>query len=152
MTRDERLQRCERLIVRALKQNDRLSERITELEVQSRFVMSCLKMKKPGTTAGLLDADNRPVIEIIDGWAAYTHFGGREKTLELLQEEFIELRLLDAVQEKIKNGDTRPYEEIRSECEAIFNAARQEAEAANQSDGRRDLESEHVDVSPGTAH
>lgn len=144
--------RCERLIARALEQNDRLSARIAELEVQSRFIMGCLKIKKPGTVAGLLSNDGQPVIEIVDGWQTYSQFGGRKVTLKMLEAEFIELRLETAVQEKIDHGDTRDREVIRQECEAIFDNARRAAEAADTGDGRNDLESEHVDITPGTAH
>jgi hypothetical protein len=141
MTRDE-------MLVHLAQENVALSERVTELEIQSRFALNNQRMFKPGA---IMDAKGQR--EMITGWDAYANHGGRAYTLTVLETEYIANIVADMAKEKVDNGDTRPVEEIIAECRTAYWQQREqrEAERDRAGDGRSDPES-IVNPTTGRAH
>lgn len=111
MTRDQLERQVRELTDTALLQ----SERIAEMEVQTRFLMNAMRMIKPGMRPStVIGVDGKPArLATIDGHEAYTRYGGRQQTLDILSAELRGRILLATAMELIEDhGDTRPIHEI----------------------------------------
>lgn len=150
VSRDELLQNLLRAVPVLDNEIQRLRARITELEIQSRFAMGSILVKR-AVASGVI-VPGQPTHEIVDGYTVYERFGGREATINILEAEFHATQIAMRVQQRKANGDARPYEEIISDVEAAY---REEIAANAQSDSRSDREP-GTDAAPGrtkaTAH
>jgi hypothetical protein len=126
MTRDERLDRCERILASIRVTAQFLSERVSELEIQTRFMLSLMRVAKPGTATTLVGANGKPQLEIVDGFTIYHAFGGRAKTLDLLETELLTVRFTERALEIKHAGDARTVEAILDALIVEFRAQREE--------------------------
>lgn len=141
ISREALLQKLTQAMGRLIDDNQELRARVTELEVQARFALGSLVVKRP-ITGGIVTAPGQPTHEIVDGWTVYVRHGGRDFTLNLLDAEFHNTQIALRVQEKIANGDARPMEDIIEDVTTAYRADRAAHEADRQSDGGRDSRSD----------
>lgn len=125
---------CERLLAKALQQNDDLSIRIAELELQSRFALTGMTMRAPEQSNIVSLDGSKPKLSVINGWQAFHSFGGREKTMDVFGAEYHATVIRNMVKERCDAGDTRTVAEITIDVEADYQRALHAA--SGEGDGR----------------